>query len=314
MTVAPDMLSQFGGAPVGSSQSFEGWWGATTWFVDYDSGTPGNLGDSMTAPTQYLDTAISRASGGDTIYVRPRSFDSTATYPEDPRQIIPTSTTANFTIGTTLGDLSVIGATKGRGHAQAHQCWIGGAVTGAVFHVHAPGVVLENFRAQPYDSSSPIIYAANNATYDAGNLTIQNWDFHDANTNGALQMESIWQASYVGNRFVNCDIGIYTTSTYSQAQIVQMWNNTFTAESGDVASDVYALGGLKRFLSYNNYHTSALPDLSGQKKYYAFTQASTGAIMNCFFGVSSTDVDDNLLLNGILQGGNFTASGQLTAT
>ena len=312
MTVAPDMLQQFGGVPVGSNQRFEGWWGATTFFVDFDNGTAGAHGDTMDAPTKNLGTAIANASAGDTIYVKPRDFST-----EDPQSIAPsTGEAANWTIPTAKHEISIIGTGTGAGHAAAHKTFLVGygSLTTPIITVNSPGCVIENLRSQPGSSTSGIIYSKNDGTTDGGNLTVINNDFHDGTANyGAVRLDSCWQCSVVGNRFVNCDFGIYIDAIYCTPQIFQMWNNTFTAEAGEVSADFYAVGAIKRFLSYNNYHTSAKPT-TGQAKYYVFSAASTGAIMNNFFGVGSVEPLDVLTLNGVLQSGNFTATGQLATT
>ena len=312
MTVAPDMLQQFGGAPVGSDHRFEGWWGATTFFVDYDHGTAGARGDSMDAPTKHIRVAIANASEGDTIYVRPRDFAS-GTYGEDPQQITP-DTAANWT---TVGkpNLSIIGTGKGLMPAGKHKCWVGGyaGLTTAVFNLYSPGCVIENFRMQPVSANtSGLIYSENSAVanYNGGNETIINCDFQDANTSGAINFASTWQISITGNRFVNCDNGIVSSSSYSAPQMVQMWNNYFVGITTEVNTDVYT-GNIYRFLSYNNYHTCGQPALGGNNKYYHFNAASTGAIMNCYFGVKDT-ADTNLFtLNGVLQSGNWCSEGQI---
>jgi len=313
MTTYSDQVRQFGGAPVASNR-FEGWWGGDVFFVDYDNGSAGVKGTNMDRPQKHLRIAISDAGYGDTIYVKPRTFDSTATYPEDPRQITP-DTAANWSISYLKGDLSIIGTGKGVGHAGVHQCWIGGyggSVTDAIITVYAPGVTLENMRAQPGSSTNGIIYGKNSTTgYDCGNLTIQNMEFHDATTAGAIHVDSVWQNSIVGNRFINCDKGIYQTSYYCVPQLVHVWDNKFVGKTTEVYADFHSLGGCGRFLAYNNHHACGQPAAGAPNKYYCFSATSNGAIMNCYFAVADTTDTALFTLNSVLQGGNFSSTGQV---
>jgi len=314
MTVAPDMLQQFGGAPVGSPQNFEGWWGATTFFVDYDHGTAGAHGDSMDAPTKHIRVAIANASAGDTIYVRPRDF-ATGTYAEDPQLITP-DTAANWAV-TSKPNLSLIGTAKGLGTASVHKCWVGGysALTTAVFTLNSPGCVLEGFRMQPDSANtSGLVYSANSgtATVDGGNQTIINNEFHDANTYGAINLEATWQMSIINNRFMNCDKGIYMTASYSQPTFIQVSDNQFVAITTEVYADVSSNGGIKRFRAFNNYHCSGQPAGGSPNKYYSFAAASTGLIANNFFGTNDTTEATAMTLSGVLQSGNYCMDGLIT--
>ena len=314
MTVAPDMLQQFGGAPVGSSQNYEGWWGATTFFVDYDYGSAGAFGDSMDAPTKHIRVAIANAGEGDTIYVRPRDFAS-GTYGEDPQQITP-DTAANWT---TIGkpNLSIIGTGKGMGHAGVHKCWVGGysAITTGIFNLYSPGCVIENFRMQPQTgATSGMIYSINNATtnYNGGNETIINNDFHDGtSTCPALVFNATWQMEIAYNRFLNCDIGMKWDATYSQPTIIQVHDNKFLILGSEGKCDCQATGGVKRFFAYRNYHAGVQYAGGSPNKYFSFAAASTGAILGSYFGVNDTTDTNSFTLNGVVQGGNFCADGQI---
>lgn len=313
MTVAPDMLQQFGGAPVGSSKDFEGWWGATTFFVDYDHGSAGAFGDSMDAPTKHLRVAIANAGEGDTIYVRPRDFAS-GTYGEDPQVIVP-DTAANWT---TLGkpNLSIIGTGKGAGHAAAHKCWMRGysAVATGVINLFSPGCVVENLRLSLDTSNTCMIYSINSATtsYNGGNETIINNDFHDGtSTAPACLFNATWQMEIAHNRFLNCDIGMKWDATYSQPTIIQVHDNKFLITAAEGKCDVYTTGGVKRFFAYRNFHAGAQYTGGSPNKYFAFGAASTGAIVDSYFGVNDTTDTNSFTLNGVVQAGNFCADGQI---
>jgi hypothetical protein len=311
MSVAPDMLQQFGGVPVGSDHRFEGWWGAKTFFVDYDYGSAGANGDSMNAPTKHLRVAIANASEGDTIYMRPRDYAS-GTYGEDP-QVIQPDTAANWTT-IAKPNLSIIGTGKGMGHASAHKCWVQGysGVATGIINLYSPGCVVENLRFQLNTSNIAHIYSQNSGTtnYNGGNETIINNDFHDgSSTAPAVKLDSTWQMSIVGNRFLNCDMGIYVKSLYSVPQIFHVWDNQFIITGAELYSDLYADGGIKRFLAYRNYHAAVQPSGGGQSKYYSFGATSTGAIEGCVFAAADTTDTNLFTLNGVVQSGNFSSLG-----
>lgn len=312
MSTAPDILRQFGGVPVTTDNRFEGWWGATTFFVDYDYGTVGAVGDTMDAPTKHIRVAIANALAGDTIYVRPRDFAS-GTYGEDPQQITP-DTAANWT---TIGkpNLSLIGTGKGLGHAAAHKCWVGGYsnVTTGIFNLYSPGCVIENFRMQPQSgATSGMIYSINSGTanYNGGNETIINNDFHDGtSTCPALVFNATWQMEISYNRFLNCDIGMKWEATYSQPTIIQVHHNKFLILGSESKCDCQTTGGVKRFFAYHNLHAAVQPTGGAPNKYYSFAAASTGAIERCTFGAADTTDTNLFTLNGVIQSGNYSSLG-----
>ena len=308
MSIVPDKLYHLGGVAVGSSRDFEGWWGGETFFVDYDNGTTGVRGDEMGRPQKHLRIAINNAGTDDTIYVRPRAY-ATGTYGEDPQEITP-DTAASWVV-TSKKNLSLIGTGKGLGHASAHKCWIGnyGSLTTAVLSIYSPGCVIENFRADPGSRTSGVFYTKNSgtATEDGGNTTFINNDFHDANTSGGIKVDSCWQMSIIGNRFVNCDVGILITSYYSVPQIFSIHDNIFVASTSEVQNDVYATGGVKRFSAYNNLHCHGTPALGGTNVYYNLATTSTGMITNCRFGAEGTTDTGFMTLNGVVQSGNYSS-------
>jgi len=308
MSGTPDMLTQFGGQPVGANPRYDGWWGGEVFFVDFDNGTAGATGlNDMKAPGKDIQRALDAAGADATVYVRPRAFSD-----EDPQAITPSSAdAANWDIPVAATNMSLIGTGKGLGHAAAHKAYLSTytSLTTPIITIHAPGCVIEGFRSQPAGTAtSGIFYSINDGTYNGGNTTFVNNDFHGANTTGAINTCSCWQMSYVGNRFVNCDVGIYSTSSYSVPQIVQVWNNTFVASCGEVQNDVYFAGsGVKRFLHYRNYHGHGIPALGGTNVYVKLNATSSGAVMNNFFGAEGTTDTNFMTLSGCVQGGNYSS-------
>lgn len=310
MSTSPDMLRQFGGQPVGADHRFDGWWGGKVYFVDYDNGTAGVNGyNDMNRPGKNIQTSIDAAGTDATIYVRPREFSS-----EDPQAITPAAAHAeNIHIDKAKTNMSLIGTGKGLGHAAVHKAYLASysGLTTPVISIYAPGCVIEGFRSQPASSAATgIFYSINDDTYDGGNTTIINCDFHDANTTGAIRLCSTWQMSVIGNRFVNCDVGLYVTTSYSVPQIFELAHNKFSAVAGEVSCNVYFYGGVRRLLAYDNYHGMEQPTLAAPNMYYAFTStASTGMISGDYFGAYDVTAEALCTLNGVNLVGCYSSEG-----
>jgi len=305
MSTFPDGVYQYGGMPVGG-KVFDGMWGGQVYFVDYDNGTERAGGLKITDPLNDIQAAIDLAGTDATIYVRPRVFSS-----EDPQQITP-RTAENFHIDAAKTNMSLIGTGKGLSHAAAHKAWIGGysGLVTPVLTVYAPGCVIENFRAQPPSSATyGIFYTVNDDTYDGGNTTFISNDFHDANSTGGINCDSTWQMSIIGNRFVNCDIGILIRSFYSVPQIWEISHNYFTVTTGEVLADVYATGGLKRLVAYRNIHAAEQPTGGDPNKYYAFAATSSGMIAGDYFGAYDLAAANLCTLNGVNIAGCYSIQG-----
>jgi hypothetical protein len=84
-------------------------------------------------------------------------------------------------------------------------------------------------------------------------------------------------------------------------------NNLFNAQTSEVQNDLLAIGGIKRFLAYNNVHASGTPALGGANVSYLFSATSSGMISNCWFGAEGTTDTGFMTLNGILQSGNHSS-------
>ena len=72
MTTFGDGVFEYGGAPVSGGRFSSPW--ATHYFVDYDNGKAGNPGTAPDRATQTIAQAVALASGGDVIYIRPRTY------------------------------------------------------------------------------------------------------------------------------------------------------------------------------------------------------------------------------------------------
>jgi len=132
MTTFGDQVFQFGGEPVGGARFTNPW--ATTYFVDYDNGSAGNGGlkpnEAVTLPSE----AVTLASAGDIIYVRPRppGTDNSDVGQYADQILIPE----------TKYQLSMIGVNHG--YNQFHGPFVRYATSGYVVDVSAPAFHLEN--------------------------------------------------------------------------------------------------------------------------------------------------------------------------
>lgn len=72
MTTYSDGVYQYGGVPVGSARFSSPW--NTHYFVDFDNGNNGNTGLKPDRAKKTIQSAVSAASGGDVIYIRPRAY------------------------------------------------------------------------------------------------------------------------------------------------------------------------------------------------------------------------------------------------
>ena len=312
MSNFPDRVTQYGGASVDRDIHYAGWWGGDVFFVDFDNGTAGATGvNEINFPAKDLQRAIDAATTDATIYVRPRAFAS-GTYGEDPQQITPAAADAeNWHVDKARKNLSIIGTGKGLSHAAAYKCYIGGytGLTTAVIDIRSPGCVIENLRAQVPSSGTQGIFYTKNAggIWDGGNTTFINNDLHDANLTGGISMDSTWQMSIIGNRFVNCDVGVFVATYYSVPQIVEISHNIFNGDAAGVQHDIYSNGGMKRLTVHNNYFAHGTPSLSGGTVYIRLGATSTGMISNNFFGAEGTTDTGFMTLNGCLQSGNHSS-------
>ena len=145
------MVTQFGGVPVGGGR-YEGMWGGTVYFVDYDNGGSGTVGYKPSDAGKYLDDAISAATTNATIYIRPRSPElgtqgAGPYWGGDPGDITPKTASTNWTIAYTKYGLSLIGTGTGVGTSAASRTCLQGDATitsTPVFTVNAPYTTFEN--------------------------------------------------------------------------------------------------------------------------------------------------------------------------
>jgi len=72
MSIVPDFLMHMGGVPVGGARFSSPF--ANHYFVDYDNGDDGYSGKKPSEPFQTIAAAVAAATGGDVIYIAPRTY------------------------------------------------------------------------------------------------------------------------------------------------------------------------------------------------------------------------------------------------
>ena len=306
MSNFPDMVTQFGGMPLGGGR-YEAMWGNRVWFVDYDNGSSGNYGDKPGAAFKYFDTAISRSGHNDVIYIRPRSPELGAAgvgpyYGGDPGDILPESTT-NWTIPWTSYGLSVIGTGSGVGQARASVTNLQGAsgATTSVLSLNAPFCSIENIGVKTGSSTTALIKQkmANDSVTQAFHNSYYNVWFRNTGNAPGLIIDS---GSYdvVDNcTFSRCHYGVIYQS-YNAVPNAQVLSNCyFDNTAAGSYDDVSSTGGMTRALITGCNFNHAEPSGGGHSKYIYMATTSTGLISSCYTGSSDATVATNFTLNGL---------------
>jgi hypothetical protein len=138
MSTFPDGVYQYGGVPVGSgvgrlADIFEG---GNIWFVDYDNGSAAYTGKKPDWAFDLPSTAVSAASKGAVIYIRPRTTAACAqTYYVD-----------NIDIPVTKPNLTICGAGAGNPNNRGSVQLKPSTLTSHTIDVKASGCTFENMR------------------------------------------------------------------------------------------------------------------------------------------------------------------------
>lgn len=299
---------------------YEGMWGNTRRFVDYDNGTVGGAGLSPTAASKHLQTAINNSKAWDVIYVRGRKTANVdLSIPSaDPYYITPQSTTNWSTTYTQYG-LQIIGTPIGRGHAAQRQiCLTGSSSTAAVMTLKGPYQTLENLGFRKGSSTASAVRilgctaaAATNAAFQNSILNCTFWKIGSAAVNGALDIESAWQVLVYGCTFRACSVGIMLNSAYSVPQDVVLENLKFIGLPAEVSCDI-DIDAAVDILIKDVVADHALPT-GGTNKYVRASAASTGLITGFFCGGSDATVATNFTLNGMTYSHCYSLEGLMVA-
>jgi len=294
MTTAPDMLKQFGGAPV-SEQNFAGWWGNDVFFVDFDNGLRGQSGkDDMSHPQKDLDQAITDASAGDVIYMRPRT--SLYWHGSSPSVITPPTAT-NWVVPQPLNHLSIIGTTTGGGLTHGVTLRSYASLTTATLMFHAQYCTIENLGFQGIDEqvSEGIVQSRKETigTHEGYALTVNrcNFQVYKSSNAGALVFNSGRYNQCLNSTFWHNYVGIWLGNTFNNIHGSQIIGNIFRGATGDIDADI-VIGDSSHTLIHGNIFDHAQPAYSSgiRLKYIQCTGTSTGIISNNYFATTEATI------------------------
>ena len=303
MTTFADGLYEYGGVPVGSGagrlmQMFES---DNIWFVDGDNGLAGNTGKNPNNSLALISQAVSKASAGGTIYVKPKmSADSEISYYSD-----------SIDIPITKPGISIIGA----GNTYGNPCSGGGvnvivSTAGVADHlvdVNAGGVLIENIRWTRFGgtaSSAKCIVAAiaSGVTSWPAGLTLRGcefeWDIdHPGITpNGAVGLGTAWNVLIENCTFRNCLGGIAMQSIAGDQTMVHIKNNIFSGAPTNRDCDLLISinsAGCFDIVVHGNVFSDGVPAHSGGSYtnfiHFPYVTAGTGILSNNYFACADKE-------------------------
>lgn len=105
MSTVPDFLFHMGGVPVGGVRFSSPW--DTHWFVDATNGVDTHDGKTPGTAKATIQAAVTAASGGDVIYIRPQTFDDDYGFNRYTEDVTVTSGISSGTFGN--ANMSIIG-------------------------------------------------------------------------------------------------------------------------------------------------------------------------------------------------------------
>lgn len=274
--------------PVGGGR-YESMWGNKVWFVDYDNGTVGGIGDKPDAAQKNLQTIIDKATEWDTIFIRPRDPDTEG---GDPGAIIPAST-SNFS--TTYGQhgLSFIGTGLGGSKARSVQTRLKGSATvnaTAAFKSTAPYTAFENLTFHLGGSTTSALSITGERTTDLGysfSSSVYNCMFWKAGAtaiNGGLDLNSAWHTLVEKCIFYECAIGIRLQSAESDITGVVIRDCDFDGLPAAVNVDILGDGVVHNLLVDGCRFHHDQPTLGATNKYLSLQGATDGVMTGCYFG------------------------------
>jgi len=110
LTNFPNGITSFGVPIVGVAQRFSNPW-STHWFVDGDNGNDGNDGKTPTTALKTIQRAVTLATGGDIIYINPKSYTMGAGFARYTEDVDITNTCTGSGVTEANAGISIIGVT-----------------------------------------------------------------------------------------------------------------------------------------------------------------------------------------------------------
>ena len=310
MSTSPDMLRQFGGAPVGSGFGWKT--DSKVWFVDGAAGKPG--GDA-TSPERAIDSvggAIALASAYDVIYVLEHGFSGTdpVTYAE---------TVANLTVPIASVGLAIVGVTHQSQKCRPLSPYIAGMAATAtpILTINAPLCAIENLAfTGGWNNATTCtagIYLPDGVegTAIAQGTSIYNCSFEDMSgtaSYGSIYARGEWYTNIVKTYHRNCVYAVNWGSSSSTSVALFVDDiNVWADLPAKVASDIYCYAqGTNGIIIQNanfNHLIGTATGVSGQNKYIACVGEERGLITDVKMASTGT-VTIGVIGTGILAPAN----------
>lgn len=292
------------------SSFFEPW--GTQWFVDGDNGNDSYNGRGPAVSKETIQAAVTAASAGDTIYIRPKYYKlgtGFARYEED--IVIPQGGTAGSGETATKANITLIGITARTAFPSDHLGVRLKYATNTPLNIEAPGTHIENIGIFAEGATYAIFIESDGATRSKGggdgssiyNCAIKGSFIHTAGGSSEIQIVNCrFQAKYDGTvagiNFVG-SLGAVARPLIENCDFLGGNANNMSGPCIKGAAPIYDA-------MIRNCYFGADPDGS---IVITFSGSNTGHIHNCYFAIAnvSTDriVEGGMIATGIYDGGGL---------
>jgi hypothetical protein len=261
------------------------------WWVDGDNGVDTNNGQNASTAFKTISHAVSAASAGDTVLIKPLKITALSSD--------PVSYTDNVVIPNSKPGMSLIGVSGDITQGGLPQIKVSAAAS-PIIQVKAPGCTIANLGIDGSGgtASGLVFWEDNGTTAYAFGGSVLNCHFKncrgtsatDSTTGGAVYLLGTpWQMRIAGNVFYKNVGGIVGRPSYTDVQDIVIEDNVFSGTVGTVDSYIYLSGTTADgVVVRRNIFASVLPNLSsGAVKRYVDLTGCTGIFTENY--VCSTD-------------------------
>ena len=291
MSIAPDGLYQYGGAPVGPR--FSSPW-ATHWFVDGVDGIDDRDGKTPGRAKKTIQAAVTAAGRGDVIYVRPMDYSTDAS---DVNKY-----TEQVTIPYATADLSMIGVSNTHvGNANYGAKLQYTTALSTCLTVNAPAFHIENMCVRAEGAGKAIHFNAD-ANYAAVGGSCGS-TMYNVVIRGSLN--GVYVTDGYATNIVNCrfedgsatDNSIVLNGSAQPARRHRIQDCMFFGYNGAANDNAYIriYGSQTDLLIYR----CTFDIIPGDTYYIQATGTNLGTIANCWFGDDSVDTDAEIIPGGL---------------
>jgi hypothetical protein len=308
MSIAPDGLFQYGGQPVGALWASP--W-SKAYFVDGEDGNTSNDGLTPGTALSTIQAAVTKATRGDVIYVRPQQYTGGTGFSRYTEEV---TVTAGASAGSAThfenADISIIGTVNTPNPEYGVRWKHATNTTGYCLINHAPALHLENIGFFAEDAAGAVSLLNNGATTtrrgsdgttfyncvikagrvitaDGGDgLTFQNCFFHGKYSGGTTG-------------------GITFTCSANPGRRLKILNCGFVEGNGATCATEYInIAGVASEVVIKDCYFGLIPTSAK----YILATSTTGIIANCYFADADLDLTDDLTLSSIVPAGLWDAT------